>query len=879
MKSLRIHIIEDNRKIAEDLKSILEELGHKVTGISADYKNGLKALKDGQSNFMLIDVKLGDKADGIEIGKQINGNMPFIYLTTRSNSFRKARRTAPYGYILKPFNKAQVELNLEIAIQRYEAEKELKRKERKSKVLFENLTTPIIICNAEGLILEYNQAAAGLLGLKGEKLEKDYNLQDFIRKKHISKYKDFVKDMRNPKIKSAACECLIESTKGEERDVLLRSNPNIENQKWVITLTNITEIKEIEENLARERQIFVNLIENIDARIYIKDKDHKFLRINSNHASYLGLDSPDEAIGKSDHDFFEEDNVAQWHQEENIIMNHGGSIQQENFDVLKDGRKRWNTTDKVPIKDDEGNVLGIFGMSKDITERRKIEESLAHERDLFNILMENITDAIYFKNNKGQFIRVNKRMAELFGADSPAAMLGKTDFDYFDESHAREAWEDEKRIMETGEPIINKEEKETWPDGHITWALTTKMPLRNPRGTIIGTFGVSKDITELKRYSHLVQEKKKYFEALFNSSMNGIVSLDKNSKVIDVNSAFEEMFGYSKNELMGKELDPIISRSENMYSEARDITDAVQNGQCAVMETVRTRKDGSPINVKIYASPIIINNEKNGALGIYYDITERKEYENKLKEAKEKAEAANKAKSIFLSNISHEIRTPMNAIIGFSELLQEIIEEEAPQEYLELIHTNARSLLELINDILDLSKIGAGKIELDYIAFDLNTLFEELKMLFQLKVEEKGLEYIEEIPSDLPAVTLDRNKLKQILLNLIGNAVKFTEEGYIKVGLNIKNRRKKNNNYRDLEFYVEDTGMGVDPDEEEIIFEPFSQQSDQDVAKYGGTGLGLAISKKLVEKMNGSIKLESRNGMGTIFTFILKDVVINEQTK
>jgi len=878
MKSLKIHIVEDDWKIAKDLKSILKELGHEVTGISADHKKGHKEIKNGQSNFMLIDIKLEDKPDGIEIVRQINGSIPFIYLVTNSSTIPKTR-ISPYGYILKPFNKAQVQLNLEIAIQRYKTEKELQRKKRESKILFENLGTPIFVCNQEGLILECNQAAAGLLGLKRKALEKNYNLQDFIRKKHIPKYNNFVEDMRNKKIKSAVCECLIKDACGNEKDVLLRSNPNIEIDKWVITLTNITEIKEIEENLEWERQIFTNLIENIDARIYIKDKDHKFLRINSNHARYLGLDSPDEAIGKSDHDFFEEDNVVQWHQEENIIMKHGGSIQQENFDILKDGRKRWNTTDKVPIKDAEGNVLGIFGMSKDITEQRKMEESLAHERDLFNILMENITDAIYFKNSKGEFIRVNKRMANLFGAESPETMLGKTDFDYFDESHAREAWEDEKRIMETGEPIINKEEKETWPDGHITWALTTKMPLKGAGGEIIGTFGVSKDITELKKYSHLVQEKKKYFEALFSSSMNGIVSLDQNSKVIDVNSAFEEMFGYSKNELMGKEIDQIISRSENMYSEARDITEAVQNGQCAVMETVRTRKDGSLINVKIYASPIIINNEKNGALGIYYDITERKEYENKLKEAKEKAETANRAKSIFLSNISHEIRTPMNAIIGFSELLQEIIEDQASQEYLELIHTNARSLLELINDILDLSKIGAGKIELDYIAFDLNTLFEELKMLFQLKVEEKGLEYLEEIPSGLPAVTLDRNKLKQILLNLIGNAVKFTGEGYIKVGLNIKNRRKKNNNYIDLEFYVEDTGMGVDPDEEEIIFEPFSQQSDQDVAKYGGTGLGLAISKKLVEKMNGSIKLESRNGKGTIFTFILKDVVINEQTK
>jgi len=433
--------------------------------------------------------------------------------------------------------------------------------------------------------------------------------------------------------------------------------------------------------------------------------------------------------------------------------------------------------------------------------------------------------------------------------------------------------------METGQPVINKEEKETWPDGRITWALTTKMPLRDPFGNITGTFGVSKDITDLKHSAQLVEEQKQYFEALFNSSMSGIVSLDENSKVNDCNHAFVEIFGYKKEELIGKDIDQVLAISDEIYDEAHGITKAVQKGQCTILETIRHHKDGTPINVKIYGSPIMIQDQKIGALGIYYDITERVQYENELKEAKEKAEAANRAKSDFLSNITHEIRTPMNAIMGFSELLQELVENEEHLEYLDLIHTNARSLLELINNILDISKIGAGKIQLKYHPFPLENLFQEIEALFKLDIEEKNLEYIQELPDELPIVTLDHNKLKRVLVNLIGNAVKFTDKGHIKVGLRImESKAKQDKNYCDLKFYIEDTGMGVAEDEQKKIFEPFSQQEGQDSARYGGTGLGLAISKKMVEKMNGEIHMKSQKGQGSTFTFILKDIEINEFT-
>lgn len=874
---MKIQIVEDEAIIAEDLKGILEEIGHEVLAISGTIEEAIKNINQKKPDLVFLDIKMGETLNGLELGEQLQGDIPFIYLTAYSEFFEQARQTNPYGYIIKPFNIDQIKFNLEIAIQRFNAEQKIQKSKRRFQTLYENTGTAIISCDKEGQIRECNQAALNLLQLSRQKLLEKPHLEEFVNIDNRAKFDVFAEKSLDNSIEAPSCECILVDCEGNRKNVLLRSKKVPDSDNWIVSLSNLSNLRKTEKKLKEQKRLFSNLLENIDARIYVKDKKHRFLQINEKHAKYLGLNSPNEAIGRTDYDFFAKENVEQWHAEEKKLMEEGGSIQQENFDILQNGKRRWNITEKVPIKDSEGEIFGIFGLSKDITRQKKVEQSLAHERDLFNILMENITDAIYFKNKKGEFIRVNTPMARRFGARGTEDMIGKTDFDFFAKSHAKEAWEDEQQIMETGQPIINKEEKEIWPNGDITWALTTKMPLRNPRGEVIGTFGVSKDITKLKKYSKIIEEKKKYFEALFNSSMNGILSLNEKSEVLDVNQAFESMFGYTKKELLGRDIDPLLSGSEEMLKQAKQITKAIQSGERVVLETVRSKKSGEKIDVKIYGSPIMLNGKKIGVLGIYHDITERKEYERQLKEAKEKAEEANQAKTQFLSNISHEIRTPMNAIIGFSELLQDLVDRDESLEYLKLIHSNARSLLDLINDILDLSKISAGKMNLDYTNFDLSEVFSELEDLFQVKIQNKQIDYIQDLPDDIPEIKLDRNKLKRVLVNLIGNAIKFTDEGYVKLGLDVVNERNQNDNkIADLEFFVEDSGMGVATKERKRIFEPFSQQIGQDSAKYGGTGLGLAISKKIVENMNGKISLKEKDGKGSIFKFILRDVKINE---
>lgn len=246
--------------------------------------------------------------------------------------------------------------------------------------------------------------------------------------------------------------------------------------------------------------------------------------------------------------------------------------------------------------------------------------------------------------------------------------------------------------------------------------------------------------------------------------------------------------------------------------------------------------------------------------------------------AKEKAEAASRAKSEFLANVSHEIRTPMNAILGFSEILLNKIENPQYKNYLQTILSSGKTLLALINDILDLSKIEAGKLELNYQAVNINRIVQEIKQLFKEKAKRKNISIRTEIDENIPQkLILDELRIYQILFNLVGNAIKFTDKGYVKIKVGFQ--KYLNNNKARLFISVEDTGIGIKESQQERIFDAFSQQNGQNIRKYGGTGLGLSIAKRLVEKMNGQIKVKSKPNEGTKFLIELLDVEIVARQK
>ena len=385
-------------------------------------------------------------------------------------------------------------------------------------------------------------------------------------------------------------------------------------------------------------------------------------------------------------------------------------------------------------------------------------------------------------------------------------------------------------------------------------------------------------LDNVQLYSSLEESEKKYRD-IFENAIEGIFQTSPDGKLLTANAAFAKIFGYSSPEEVLRE----VTNIDDKHYVVRDTRQKIQeiidaDGVVRDFEYDAFKRNGQIISVAVNARAV--KNEKNNLLyyeGLLEDITEKKKAAE-LKIARDAAEAATQAKSEFLANMSHEIRTPMNAILGFTELLEGTIKDDEQQkEYLNSISSSGKTLLSLINDILDLSKIEAGKLKIQYKPINARSIFKEIRQIFSQKVEEKGLDLCIDLDPELPSLVLDEVRIRQILFNLVGNAIKFTHKGYIKVSVK-KTYKGDDRSKVDFIFSVKDTGIGIPEKQQDLIFESFEQQEGQSHAQYGGTGLGLAISRRLAVMMNGEIKLESEQGRGSTFSVHLRDVLVAPDT-
>lgn len=380
---------------------------------------------------------------------------------------------------------------------------------------------------------------------------------------------------------------------------------------------------------------------------------------------------------------------------------------------------------------------------------------------------------------------------------------------------------------------------------------------------------VAQDLIELKRAEEALKKERDYFKNVLDNSADAIGIVNAKGRFIRWNKRAEELFGFSFEELKGKSAFDLYEDKETLE---RMLVELRTKGYVRDFEIEVLTKTGKFLPMGMSISVLKENGKVIGSVCVARDLTQIKQTQRELEKSKEQAEKASRAKSEFLANISHEIRTPMNAILGFAETLLHETVNIRHKKFLQTILSSGKNLLALIDDILDLSKIEAGKLRLQPEPVDIKALVYEIRSIFLDRAQKKGLNFLVSLsPLVSDILILDEVRIRQILMNLISNAIKFTDEGRVCLWMS---QQYMGPGRVELVFKVEDTGIGIPKSQHKVIFENFRQQDNQRTKQYGGTGLGLAITKKLVELMGGEISVESEVGKGSVFTVVLRDVEV-----
>ena len=631
--------------------------------------------------------------------------------------------------------------------------------------------------------------------------------------------------------------------------------------------------RQTETRLRDNEAYFQALVESLPQNIFRKDLNGRFTFVNGAFCRTVKR-AKSQLIGVTDFDLFPEELSRRYVEDDRLVISTGNALEKTEVNVTPDGQRHWFHVIKTLLLDASGQPVGLQGSFWEVTQEKRIEEQLAQERDLLHALLEHAPDAIYFKDLDSRITRASRALAHRVGISDPKQLIGKTDHDFFERQYADAARSDELAIIQTGQPILGRLEKESLVNGQVRWALTSKMPLRSPDGQIVGTFGLSRDITELQTAREQLERTEANYRGLVQNAVDGIFQTTPDGRYLNANLALAKMYGFDTvDELMASRTDIehqlyVDPKQRDRFEELLNRNDKIDHFDSEVY-----RKNGRKIWISENARAV--RDPSTGKL-LYYegtveDITARKQAEKDLNEANAALAAARdvaiesaRAKSQFLANTSHEIRTPMNGIIGFARLLLDTPLNPEQREHADTVLHSAQNLLKVLNDILDFSKIESGKLAFENIEFDLRPIVEDTTELLVEIAQAKGVEVATRIDHQLPAMLRgDPGRIRQVLTNLLGNAIKFTQKGEVTVVievLEIQGDRCR------IACRVRDTGIGIEPAALGRIFQEFTQADGSTTRRFGGTGLGLSISRELARRMGGDIEVSSEPGHGSTFT-------------
>jgi two-component system sensor histidine kinase/response regulator len=529
----------------------------------------------------------------------------------------------------------------------------------------------------------------------------------------------------------------------------------------------------------------------------------------------------------------------------------------------KDGSTRWHLARGTVLRNQEGRPVRFIGTSADITDLKRAEEALREGERRFRVFVDHASDAFFLFNDQHVILDVNNQACKSLGY-AREQLMGMTPLD-FDPDSTPDRLEELKRKLDDEQPMAF-ESRHRRSDGAVF-----PVEIRGQafwEGGRRFTVALARDVTDRMRAEAALRESEERFRGTFENAAVGIAHKDLEGRFLRVNQTFCEIVGYYHDELLSKRWQEITHPDDLATSQSHYRPLLSGESSSFSLEKRYVRKDHSLVWVDISVS---LQRDEAGspayAIVVIQDISERKRLEDELRKAKETAEAANRAKDEFLANVSHEIRTPMNAILGMTELALDTPLNEAQRQYLKTVKSAADNLLGIINDLLDFSKIEAGKLALDPADFFLRATLGDTLRTLAIRAHKKGLELVSHVQPDVPdALIGDAGRLRQVLLNLVGNAIKFTEEGEVVVRVEVASDLATAGDVG-LRFTVRDTGIGIPSEKQESIFRAFEQEDASTTRRYGGTGLGLTIAARLVTLMGGTITVESQPGRGSSFAF------------
>lgn len=733
--------------------------------------------------------------------------------------------------------------------------------------IIENLRDGVIILDLQSRVIDLNPAAESILNthlqeVLGWKIDKvfpklgdsgntDANLSS-IQKTHTT--------FTNPK---GTFEPRISSLRGKD------GNPT----GYAIFLRDISDRKRAEEELRRSEKKYVSILEDISEGYYETDLNGTWVEVNDAFLNGLGY-KRDEIVGKNYRQMTNTREARKAFSLFHKVLKTGQPVLHENLTFSRsNGELAYTSISVILLRDDHGTPTGFRGIVRDITSRKLAEDALRISETKYRTILEDIQEGYYEIDLIGNFVEVNPIILDIIEIPYDE-VIGYNFASFTDPENARQLF-----------GVYNQLFKDRQPRKNIVYSITTKKGNRktleasasiieSPNGKVTGFRGIVRDVTAKQAREAQIR---KLSQAIENSPT--IVTItDKEGAIEYVNPKFEQITGYKVSEVINQ--NPRFLKAGDMPNSVYDeMWHTISNGKEWRGEFHNRKKNGETFWVSSSIS-VLMNEEKEIThfIAVQEDITDRKAYEVELAQAKDEAESANQAKSSFLANMSHELRTPLNAIIGYSEILIEDAEDEGHAQSLpdlQKIRTAGKHLLTLINDVLDLSKIEAGKMDLFLEQVNLPNLIDEVVGMIQPLVEKNNNTLHVNIENGFELFHTDQTKIRQALFNLLSNASKFTNQG--KIYLEIEKVINAENKW--AMFRVRDTGIGMTDQQIQKLFNPFTQADSSTTRKYGGTGLGLTITQKFCQLMGGRITVESEPTAGSQFTIWLPLEPKKKETK